>query len=126
MNINNQLDKVFYVLIFILCSLMFNYFDEDNVCFYFNDGYIEKGGVKKFCVLYYIEDEWLFSLWNNNIVFIKILLNFQVDVFSDFLFMGKLVLFYKNINFVELEKYGLIFDISFYCVLFKKLYFSNK
>ncbi len=48
MNINNQINKVFYALIFISCSSMSNHFDEDNVCFYSNDGYIEKGGGRSF------------------------------------------------------------------------------
>lgn len=117
MNINNQINKVFYSLIFISCSSMSNHFDEDNVCFYSNDGYIEKGGSKKFCVPSYTEDEWLFSQWNNNIASIKIPLNLQVDVFSDFSFTGRSASFYKSTNSAELEKYGLISDISSYRVL---------
>ncbi|CBY28225.1 TPA: hypothetical protein ACY3XX_001550 [Yersinia enterocolitica] len=126
MNINNQINKVFYSLIFISCSSMSNHFDEDNVCFYSNDGYIEKGGSKKFCVPSYTEDEWLFSQWNNNIASIKIPLNLQVDVFSDFSFTGRSASFYKSTNSAELEKYGLISDISSYRVLPKELYSSNK
>ncbi len=125
MNINNQLGKVFYTLFFISCSSMSNHFDEDNVCFYSNDGYTEKGDSKKFCVPYYTEDEWLFSQWNNNISSIKIPLNLQVDVFSDFSFTGKTASFYKNTNSAELKECGLISDISSYRVLPKKLYSSN-
>lgn len=54
MNINNQINKVFYALIFISYSSMSNHFDEDNVCFYSNDGYIEKGGGKEvLCAILY-------------------------------------------------------------------------
>ncbi|CFR23271.1 hypothetical protein [Yersinia kristensenii] len=126
MNINNQVSKVFYSLIFISFSAISNHFNDDNVCFYSGDNYTEKGDSKKFCVPSYTEDEWLFSQWNNNISSIKIPLNFQVDVFSDFSFSGKSVSIYKNTNAAELEKYGLISDISSYRVSPKSLYPSNK
>lgn len=126
MNINNKVGKILYVLFVITFNAISNDFDDDNVCFYSGDNYTEKGGGKKFCVPYYTEDEWLFTQWNNNVSSIKIPLNFQVDVFSDFSFMGKSVSLYKNTNAAELEKYGLISDISSYRVMPKKIYSSNK
>ncbi|WP_267248717.1 hypothetical protein [Yersinia sp. Marseille-Q5920] len=126
MNINVQVCKVFYSLVFISFSAISNSFDDDNVCFYSVDNYIEKGDSKKFCVPSYTEDEWLFSQWNNNISSIKIPLNFQVDVFSDFSFSGKSVSLYKNTNAAELERNGLTSDISSYRVFPKTLYPSNK
>ncbi len=126
MNINNKVGKILYVLFVITFNAISNDFDDDNVCFYSGDNYTEKGGGKRFCVPYYTEDEWLFTQWNNNVSSIKIPLNFQVDVFSDFSFMGKSVSLYKNTNAAELEKYGLISDISSYRVMPKKIYSSNK
>ncbi|MFL4557628.1 hypothetical protein ACH19I_13690 [Yersinia kristensenii] len=126
MNINNQVSKILYSLIFISFSAISNHFNDDNVCFYSGDNYTEKGDSRKFCVPSYTEDEWLFSQWNNNISSIKIPLNFQVDIFSDFSFSGKSVSLYKSTNTAGLEKYGLNSDISSYRVSPKSLYPKNK
>ncbi|WP_174634788.1 hypothetical protein [Yersinia thracica] len=126
MNINDQVYKMFYSVIFISFGAISNSSDDDNVCFYSGDNYIEKGDSKRFCVPSYTEDEWLFSQWNNNISSIKIPLNFKVDIFSDFSFSGKSVSLYKNTNAAELEKNGLTSDISSYRVFPKSLYPSNK
>ncbi|AHM75329.1 hypothetical protein [Yersinia hibernica] len=122
----NKSSKIFYVLVFISFNVMSDHFNDDNTCFYSSDNYLEKSDSKKFCVPSYTEDEWLFSQWNNNISSIKVPLNIQVDVFSDFSFTGKSKSLYQDTNAADLINYGLMSDISSYRVLPKKLYPDNK
>ncbi|OWF82707.1 hypothetical protein [Yersinia alsatica] len=126
MNVNNKVNKIFYLLIFISSNAISDNFHDNNVCFYSGDNYLEKAGAKKFCVPYYTEDEWLFSQWNNNIASIKIPFNMQVDIFSDFSFTGKSASLYNSANTADLKALGLIADISSYRVLPKKLYPDSK
>ncbi|CNK43502.1 acetyltransferase domain-containing protein [Yersinia frederiksenii] len=122
----NQSGKILYVLVFISLNAMSDHFNDDNVCFYSADNYVERSDSKRFCVPYYTEDEWLFSQWNNNISSIKIPLNIQVDIFSDFSFTGNAKSLYQDTNADDLRKYGLMSDISSYRVLPKTLYPASK
>lgn len=126
MDANHNILIVVCVFIFTSPSIVASLPTEDNVCFYSNDNYTEKGDGKKFCVPYYTEDEWLFSQWNNNIASIKIPSNFRVDVFSDYSFSGSSASLYSDANSHVLANYGLMGDISSYRVLPKNLYPSNK
>lgn len=124
MNVNNIIVAMVF-FIYTLSSVMAGN-NDDNVCFYSNDNYSDKGEGKKFCVPYYTEDEWLFNQWNNNISSIKVPPYFKVDVFSDYSFSGKSATFYSDTNAEVLAQYGLTADISSYRVLPRNIYPDSK
>jgi hypothetical protein len=123
MDTDNKLRKVLYVLIIMPFSAMS---DDNNVCFYLNDNYIEREKDDKFCVPYYTEGAWLHSKWNEGIASIKVPSNMRVDIFKGLAFTGTSVSLYQDTNTAGLDKYGFRNNISSYRVLPKNLYPDDK
>ena len=59
---NAKISILIILCVFISIPAIADHRNEDNVCFYSKDNYSEKEDGTKFCVPYYTEDEWLFSM----------------------------------------------------------------